>query len=64
MKEFEKIYICGFDTDACVYKTAMDFVESGICPVVLKDCCSSESKEVHEMGLKLLERNIGKKNVL
>lgn len=64
MKEFEKIYICGFDTDACVYKTAMDLAELGICPVVLKDCCSSATQEAHEMGLKLLERNIGKKNVL
>ena len=64
MKKFEKVYICGFDTDACVYKTAMDLAEAGVCPVVLKDCCSSASKEAHEMGIKLMEINIGKKNVL
>ena len=63
MKEFEEIHICGFDTDACVYKTAMDLAEIGGHPIVLKDYCFSTNQEFHNMGLKLLERNIGAINV-
>ena len=63
MKQFDEIYICGFDTDACVYKTAMDLAEIGIRPIVLKDYCFSTNQEFHNMGLKLLERNIGAMNV-
>lgn len=63
MKAFDEIHLCGFDTDACVYKTALDLIETGIRPIVLKDYCYSANQELHDMGLKLLERNIGKKNV-
>lgn len=63
MKEFDEIHICGFDTDACVYKTAMDLAEIGVRPVVLKDYCFSTNQEFHDMGMKLLERNIGTMNI-
>lgn len=63
MKEFEEIHICGFDTDACVYKTAMDIAEIGVRPVILKDYCFSANQEFHDMGMKLLERNIGTMNI-
>lgn len=63
MKKFSEIHLCGFDTDACVYKTALDLIEHGIRPVVLKDYCFSCNKSFHKMGLKLLERNIGKNNI-
>ena len=63
MKQFDEIHICGFDTDACVYKTAMDLAEVGVRPVILKDYCFSANQELHDMGLKLLERNIGIKNI-
>ncbi|MCQ2734526.1 MAG: isochorismatase family protein [Alphaproteobacteria bacterium] len=63
MKEFDEIHICGFDTDACVYKTAMDLAEIGVRPVVLKDYCYSANQEFHDMGLKLLQRNIGIENI-
>lgn len=63
MKQFDEIHICGFDTDACVYKTAMDWAEVGVRPVILKDYCFSANQELHDMGLKLLERNIGIKNI-
>ena len=63
MKQFNEIHICGFDTDACVYKTAMDLAELGIRPIVLKDYCFSANQKFHDMGIKLLERNIGIKNV-
>lgn len=63
MKGFDEIHICGFDTDACVYKTAMDLAEIGVRPVVLKDYCFSPNQEFHDMGMKLLERNIGIENI-
>ena len=63
MNNFDEIHICGFDTDACVYKTAMDLAEIGVRPVILKDYCFSANQEFHDMGLKLLERNIGAMNV-
>jgi len=63
MKEFDEIHLCGFDTDACIYKTALDLIENNIRPVVLKDYCFSVNKTFHEMGLKLLARNIGKRNI-
>lgn len=64
MKKFDEIYLCGFDTDACIYKTAMDLIENNIRPVILKDYCFSADKKFHEMGLELLERNIGKHNII
>ena len=63
MKEFSEIHLCGFDTDACVYKTALDLIEHGIRPIVLKDFCFSANKTCHKMGLELLTRNIGKDNI-
>ena len=63
MKNFDEIHICGFDTEACVYKTAMDLIELNIRPIVLKDYCFSTDEEMHQMGLKILEKNIGARNL-
>ncbi len=63
MKKFKEIHICGFDTDACVYKTAMDLMENGIRPIILKDYCFSANQELHDAGIQLLKRNIGVKNI-
>lgn len=63
MKKFDEIHIYGFDTDACVYKTAMDLIENGIRPIILKDFCFSETQEFHYAGICLLKRNIGDKNI-
>ena len=63
MNNFDEIHICGFDTDACVYKTAMDLIEIGVRPIVLKDYCYSANEELHKIGIKLLERNIGVENI-
>ena len=63
MKNFDEIHICGFDTEACVYKTAMDLIELNIRPIVLKDYCFSTDEEMHQMGIKILEKNIGARNL-
>lgn len=63
MTAFDEIHLCGFDTEACVYKTAMDLIEHDIRPIVLKDYCYSTDDEMHAMGLKILEKNIGAQNI-
>lgn len=63
MKKFDEIHICGFDTEACVYKTAMDLVEVGVRPIILKDYCYSSDEQMHHMGIKILEKNIGIRNI-
>lgn len=63
MSDFDEIHLCGFDTDACVYKTALDLVEYGIRPLVLADYCGSASENIHRTGLELLKRNIGEQNI-
>lgn len=64
MKQFDAIYICGFDTDACVYKTALDLIENNIRPIILKNLCFSTTQEIHEKAIKIMERNIGTKNII
>ena len=64
MKKFKEIFICGFDTDACIYKTAMDLIETGVRPIILKDYCFSANQELHDIAIKLLKRNIGNKNII
>ena len=63
MKNYNEIHLCGFDTDACIYKTAMDLIENNIKPIILKDYCYTENEEYQQAGLKLLARNIGSENI-
>ena len=60
---FDEVHLCGYDTDACVYKTAMDLIEHNVRPVVLTRLCGSETEHFHKIGLELLKRNIGKQNL-
>ena len=63
LKDFNEVHLCGYDTDACIYKTAMDLIEHNIRPVVLTHLCGSENEHYHQIGLELLKRNIGKANL-
>ncbi len=61
----EEIYLCGFDTNACVLKTALDLFEGGYDFYVLKDyCMSSFSKEVHDDALTILKLLVGNKRII
>jgi len=60
---FDEVRLCGYDTDACVYKTALDLIEHNIRPVILTDLCGSASDHYHQIGLELLKRNIGTINL-
>jgi nicotinamidase-related amidase len=59
--QIERLVICGIATDGCVLKSAVDAFERGIEPVVVVDACASHAgREVHEAGVLLLGRFIGK----
>ncbi len=59
------IYLCGIDTDACVLKTAIDLFENNYNVKVIEDCSMSHSGiEFHEYAIKILEKLIGKQNVV
>ncbi|MBQ7140864.1 MAG: isochorismatase family protein [Bacilli bacterium] len=61
----EEIYLCGFDTDACVSKTALDLFENNYNVYILKDyCMSHESVELHDVYINNLARLIGKDKIV
>ena len=60
-----EVSLCGIDTDACVLVTAIDLFQHGIRPVVLSGACASHAgPECHEAGLRLLERLVGKGQII
>jgi nicotinamidase-related amidase len=59
------VALCGIATDGCVLKTAVDLFESGVRPVILTDAVSSHAGDaVHEAGLMLLSRFIGREQLV
>lgn len=63
--DISEIYICGFDTDACVQKTAIDLFEQNYDVYVLKDYCMSHAgKEIHNFYITNLARLIGKNKII
>lgn len=60
-----EVYLLGINTDCCVLKTAVDLFEAGIRPVVLAYYCTSNGGiESHNAAIRVLQRLIGKENVL
>lgn len=63
--QIKYIYLCGIDTDRSIYKTAIDLLEREYYVYVIEHLCASSAGEVyHEMGIRLLERQIGKDYVI
>lgn len=59
------LLVCGIATDGCVLKTAVDAFEAGYTPWVLRDACASHAGfALHEAGLLLTGRFIGRDQVL
>ncbi len=59
------VYLCGIDTDACVMKNALDLFEQNIKVKVLKDYSMSHSGiDYHNAAIKILQKLIGKDNVI
>ncbi|MBA4496328.1 isochorismatase family protein [Paenactinomyces guangxiensis] len=60
-----KIFILGIDTDCCVLKTAVDLFEHHLHPIVLSYYSASNGgKESHNAAIKVLERLIGRQNII
>ena len=65
LENLTTVDICGIDTDACVMKCALDLFENGKTPRVLANyCASSGGTYYHKSALKILERNIGKEQII
>ena len=63
--KIKEVYLAGIDTDCCVLKTATDLFERGIRPIVLTDYCASNGgEESHRAAIRVMERTIGKKQIL
>ena len=59
------VSLCGIDTDACVPVSAVDLFQRGIRPVVLSQACASHAgPEYHKAGLRLLERLVGRRQIV
>lgn len=64
-KNISQIYLCGFDTDACVSKKAIDLFENDYDVYVLKDYCMSHvGVELHNTIINNLIRLIGKNRIV
>lgn len=59
-----EIYLCGFDTDACILKTAIDLFEKGYEIFVLKDYCMTYDLNLHNIIINNLKRLIGEDYVI
>lgn len=65
LHNISRLIMCGVATDGCVLKTAVDAFERDIKPIVVTDACYSHAGEtVHEAGLLLLSRFIGRKQLV
>ena len=61
----DEVYITGIDTDCCVLASAIGLFEQNIRPVVLEYYCASNGgKKSHEAALTVLERTIGKQQII
>lgn len=57
--------LCGIATEGCVLKTAVDLFEMGLRPVVVRDACAShDGDHYHKIGLELIERYVGAKQIV
>lgn len=64
-KKCKVLILSGVATDGCILKTAIDAFDLGMTPVVVKDACASHAgREVHEIGLILLRRFIGERQIM
>lgn len=59
------VAICGVATDGCVLKTSVDAFERDLIPIVIADACASHAgDEIHQAGLTLLRRFIGRDQIV
>lgn len=62
-KNISKLYLCGLDTDACIYASALEAFERKFEVRVIEDLCSAHyGKKCHQNAIKSLKYNILGKN--
>lgn len=60
----QKLFLCGLDTHACVYASALEAFSRGYKVHVIQDLCgASHGRQYHEQALNFITVNLGK-NVL
>ena len=61
----DTVYVIGFDTDGCVLSTALGLFDKGYKIKIIEElCASSGGEDVHQAALAVLERCIGRDNVI
>lgn len=61
----DEIYLCGFDTDGCVLKTAFDLFENNKKTYILQDyCMSCGGEKYHNEAIDILKRSIGENYII
>jgi nicotinamidase-related amidase len=59
-QHIQEVYICGINTDYCVFATALDSFQNQFRTFVVTDAVTSvRGKDAHEEGLRNLERHFG-----
>lgn len=62
---YQEMYICGFDTDACVAHSAVGAFDHKVRPLVVEDAVySSHGGKVHAEAIESLRRLLGDRRVL
>jgi periplasmic divalent cation tolerance protein len=67
LAEFEKVFVAGVDTDACVLAMALGLFDAGVPVVVRADLCLSTGRSgvrLHETSLDILRRQLGSGRVV
>jgi nicotinamidase-related amidase len=60
-----ELFICGLDTHACVYVSALEAFSRGFDVKVIEDlCAASHGKEYHEAAIRMLKANLSKNTVI
>ena len=63
--KIKDIYLCGIDTDACVFKTAIDLFENNYNVKVIEYYTMSHSgRRYHKFAIKMLKKLIGKDSIV
>jgi nicotinamidase-related amidase/GNAT superfamily N-acetyltransferase len=62
---YDTVYVAGADTDACVLATALALFDAGVRVVVREDLCwSAGGPLLHQAGLDILRRQLGRDRVV
>lgn len=48
---YDTVIICGFTTSGCIRATALDALQNGFIPVVIKDACGDRNEQIQEANL-------------